>query len=236
MAIIANVVDGKLEYEYTDNSKKTNEPAGSEMGYDQFLQLLCAEMQHQDPLEPTTNTDYVAQMATFSQLEATLSLADAQQNNVANGLVGKQVILKVENETTGKTEFVDGKVDYVMYENGETLLSVNNGLYPISSLDTVADSDYYEATGLAKTFSNMITQLPGIDNMQSVYKGAIQDVRDVYESMTDYQKTFVNPDDLKILENVEAKLKELLKAEEESSKADGEAEGSDATEGTQGVS
>ena len=79
--IIAPVEDGKLNYEYTDNSKKNGiNPTGSTLGYDQFLQLLCAEMQYQDPLEPTSNTDYVAQMATFSQLEATLSLTETQEN------------------------------------------------------------------------------------------------------------------------------------------------------------
>ena len=46
MAIIAPVVDGKLEYNFTDNSNKNQINAtGSTLGYDQFLQLLCAEMQ-----------------------------------------------------------------------------------------------------------------------------------------------------------------------------------------------
>ena len=44
MPIIAPVEDGKLNYDYTDNSKKT-QATGSTLGYDQFLQLLCAEMQ-----------------------------------------------------------------------------------------------------------------------------------------------------------------------------------------------
>ena len=118
--IIASVENGKLNYEYTDNSKKNGiNPTGSTLGYDQFLQLLCAEMQYQDPLEPTSNTDYVAQMATFSQLEATLSLTQTQENANASNLVGKQVILKVTSETTGQTTYVDGRVDYVMYENGD---------------------------------------------------------------------------------------------------------------------
>ena len=92
--ITANVVNGKLEYDYTDSSKN-QKTQGSDLGYDQFLQLLCAEMQYQDPLEPTNNTDYVAQLATFSQLEATLGMQKTTENTMANDLVGKQVILKV---------------------------------------------------------------------------------------------------------------------------------------------
>ena len=76
--IIAPVENGKLVKDY---SKKKTESNGSEMGYDQFLTLLCAEMQYQDPLEPTSNTEYVAQLATFSQLEATLAMQETQENN-----------------------------------------------------------------------------------------------------------------------------------------------------------
>ena len=172
--IIAPVEDGKLNYNYTDNSKKNGiNPTGSTLGYDQFLQLLCAEMQYQDPLEPTSNTDYVAQMATFSQLEATLSLTETQENANASNLVGKQVILKVESETTGQTTYVDGRVDYVMYENGEVFLSVNDKLYPASSLDTVADSEYYEGVTLATSLKDMVNQLPLMDNLTLEWKTAI---------------------------------------------------------------
>ena len=61
----ASVENGKVK---TTKSKKSDESNNGTMGYDQFLTLLCAEMQYQDPLEPTSNTEYVAQLATFSQL------------------------------------------------------------------------------------------------------------------------------------------------------------------------
>ena len=67
----ASVENGKVK---TTTSKKSDESNNGTMGYDQFLTLLCAEMQYQDPLEPTSNTEYVAQLATFSQLEAMLGM------------------------------------------------------------------------------------------------------------------------------------------------------------------
>lgn len=220
-SIMAPVTDGQLEQVTAAQKEKEKEQqkngANGTMGYDQFLQLLCAEMQNQDPLEPTSNTDYVAQMATFSQVEATLSMADSQQNAVAHNLVGKQVILKVENSSTGKTEYVDGKVDYVMYsETGELMLSVNDKLYPFSSLDTVADLDYYEGVKLAQTFSEMVAILPSEDNLTSDYRGAVEEVREMYNSMTSYQQELVSDTDLAVLEAVEAKLNQILSIEKDS--------------------
>ena len=220
--IIASVEDGKLNYNYTDNSKKNGiTPTGSTLGYDQFLQLLCAEMQYQDPLEPTSNTDYVAQMATFSQLEATLSLTETQESANASNLVGKQVILKVTSETTGQTSYVDGRVDYVLYENGEVFLSVNDQLYPASSLDTVADSEYYEGVTLATTLKDMVGQLPLMDNLTFEWKTAVSQLRDIYNGMSSYQQQSVPDTTLATLTEYEKQMEALVKQSEENANKEG---------------
>lgn len=222
MAIIAPVEDGKLNYNYTNNANKNGlNPTGSKLGYDQFLQLLCAEMQYQDPMEPTSNTDYVAQMATFSQLEATLSLSESQEQSNASSLVGKQVILKVTSETTGETSYIDGRVDYVMYENGEVFLSVNDGLYPLSSLDTVADGEYYEGITMATAFKDMIGALPLEENLTVAYEKALKQLREIYDGMTSYQKQFVPDEALATLKKYEEKMAELLKQQEGQNPPDG---------------
>ena len=210
-SITAPVEDGKIVNAYT---KKKEETGGSNMGYDQFLTLLCAEMQYQDPLEPTSNTEYVAQLATFSQLEAMLGMQDTQKNEMANGLVGKYVILKPTDATTGKTTYVDGKVDYVMY---------------LDTLDTVADSDYYEAMGYAKSIENMLDQLPDLENITGSYETAIKQIRDLYDGLTDYQKGFVSDKSLLKLQQYEQKVKEFA---DRADAVSGEDEASDKTEDT----
>ena len=219
MPIIQEVKDGKFIESVT--SGKTEAQKSNELGYDQFLQILCAEMQYQDPLEPTSNTDYVAQMATFSQLEAMLSMSETEENSMASSLVGKQVILKVTSETTGATSYVDGRVDYVMYENGEIMLSVNDGLYPLSSLDTVADSEYYEGVTLASTFTNMIGELPLAENLTLAWDKAIVQLRELYDGMTSYQQQFVSDDAIKTLVSYEEKMQILKQQEEAGSTEDG---------------
>lgn len=68
---------------------------------DQFLKLLLAQLKHQDPLNPVDNTQFIAQLAQFSQLEQTKQMSSAlskfvTQQNVSNnsslvGLVGRRV-------------------------------------------------------------------------------------------------------------------------------------------------
>lgn len=214
MALVAPVQDGKLvdssasATSSSTSSSKASSSSTSGLDKEAFLQLLVAQMQYQDPLEPTDNTEYIAQLATFSQLEATQNLEDTVDKGMANNLVGKYVILNTTDKT-GNTSTVSGRVDYVMFENGEVYLAVNDGLYSLEDLDTVSDSDYYEAMEMANMFSLMVAKLPGIKNVTASDADTIANVRKVYDSMTAYQQGFVSSDALKTLEALEEKIKEL---------------------------
>ncbi|MXQ11679.1 flagellar hook assembly protein FlgD [Microvirga makkahensis] len=50
--------------QYASTAEKT-----STVSYDNFLRLLLTQMQNQDPTEPMKSTEYMAQLATFSQVE-----------------------------------------------------------------------------------------------------------------------------------------------------------------------
>lgn len=147
---------------------------------------------------------------------------------MANSLVGKQVILKTTNSATGATSYVDGRVDYVMYQNSKVYLSVNNSLYPLEDLDTVADSDYYEALALAKTFTKMVAELPELEHVTANSKSMIESVRKIYDDMTDYQKQYVDASDLKTLTDLETRLQEITK----NSSGDTDSTDSDKKDGT----
>lgn len=247
MAIIAKVENGKIDSSVSSDkvaAKNTNTNIGkSTLGYDEFLKLLTAEMQYQDPLEPTSNTDYVAQMATFSQLEATLSMkeslttsSDNTIKSMANQLVGQEVVVEDDESKTG---YADGIVDYVMYEDGEIYISVNDKLYSIDKLDTISTKDYYEAVVSANTLHSMITALPSISDITYSYKKAVEQIRELYDGFTDYQKKYVKDDDLDTLKQYESKMEELAKLEkkddtDESGSTEGTgSEGTtDSTEGT----
>src|SRR5919199_6689697 len=77
------------------------------LGKQDFLKLLMAQMQNQDPMKPMDDTQMIAQMAQFSALEATQALnATIQQNNniqtiaQAGGLIGKYIQANQSDGTT----------------------------------------------------------------------------------------------------------------------------------------
>lgn len=73
----------------------------SQVGQDTFLQLLIAQLEHQDPLSPMDNVQFTAQLAQFNTLEqmekmnqslqALLSAQEITNNVQAASLVGKEV-------------------------------------------------------------------------------------------------------------------------------------------------
>ena len=69
MAVNAVVKDGEIQQTAAETSAKKATKSNSGMDKDAFLQLLVAQMKYQDPLEPTSNTEYISQYATFSQVE-----------------------------------------------------------------------------------------------------------------------------------------------------------------------
>lgn len=56
-----------------------------------FLKLLMAEMSNQDPLEPTSNSEFISQLAQFSSMQYMLDSSKYAESNYAAGLVGKYV-------------------------------------------------------------------------------------------------------------------------------------------------
>ncbi|MCM1257419.1 MAG: flagellar hook capping protein [Roseburia sp.] len=199
--LMQEIKNGKVVETETlaDKADKASKELGKNSGLDKqaFLQLLVAQMQYQDPLEPMDNTEYISQLATFSTLEEMQNMRAATEQSYANNLVGKYVILNTDSGT------VHGKVDYVMYEKGNIFLAVNDGLYSIEDLDTVADSTYYEAVEMANLFSSLLAAMPSAKEFNSGNMSDFEKIKTLLESMNVYQQNFISEDDAK-------KYKELL--------------------------
>lgn len=94
-----------------NNTVKTEEKKDA-LGQDEFLTLLVAQLQNQDPLNPTDATEFTAQLAQYSQLEQLFnlndsmdSLATAQNNSErlsALSLIGQKVVVEGSQFSLGQ--------------------------------------------------------------------------------------------------------------------------------------
>ena len=143
--LIAPVVDGVVQQ--VKSAESASKAGKNELGKDAFLQLLVAQMQNQDPLEPQTDTEFVSQLATFSQLEQLQNLSASYETSQAFSLVGKNVILETTDQNN-KTFYQSGVVDFINVNGSKTKLSVNGSLYDMDQLYSVVDQQYLIEKGL----------------------------------------------------------------------------------------
>ncbi|MBD5493805.1 MAG: flagellar hook capping protein [Lachnospiraceae bacterium] len=232
--MIGKVEDGKIVQSDSaislakENSKKSN----STVDKDQFLQLLVAQMKYQDPLEPTSNTEYISQYATFSELEQMQNMSASLELARASSLVGQTVLMDV-TDSAGRTTTVQGNVDYVVYEANKAYLSINGELYSMDDLSTVADQKYLAAYSLAADFLNAYNKLPVYALLTIDDEEAVTKVNEMYQGMSDYEKKFITDDYVSGLKKLVDRMEELKKADEENKKLEAEkGENVDKTEGT----
>lgn len=95
--------------QYSSTTKNASTTQTNEMGQDEFLKLMIAELNNQNPLDPQDNGEFIAQLAQFSTVEGldklnntTEGMSDGMRSSQAlqaSALVGQSVI--VEGNETG---------------------------------------------------------------------------------------------------------------------------------------
>ena len=220
---VANIVNGEIQKNGVSAAEaKNNQTAKSgDLDKEAFLQLLVTQMKYQDPLEPTDNTEYVSQLATFSELEQMTNLVASSDLTRASQLVGQNVTVKQKNETTGEETLVGGKVDYVTVENGKGYLNIGDSKYSIDDLDSVVDEKYLNAFNLAEMFTKSMSDLPTLANLTTSYADVIDNLTQVLGDMDSYQKGFLSPVMLADFAKYQERMAELMHiAGAESAKSD----------------
>lgn len=126
---------------------KTEAKTDKELGKNEFLNLLVAQLNNQDPLSPQENGEFIAQLAQFSQvegieklntrMESLLTGYQSSQALQASSLVGRKVIVptdraQVDTAQTFKASAVlpasSGNVYVNIYDgNGALVNRVNLG-------------------------------------------------------------------------------------------------------------
>lgn len=214
MSLTAPVVDGEIQTTSTTTSTSTSTSSTSGTDKESFLQLLVAQMKYQDPLEPTSNTEYISQYAQFTQVEEMQNMSASMDLMRASGLVGQEVVIS-RTDDDGETTTIQGKVDYVTYENSKAYLSIDGSLYSIDDLANVIDQDYQDAYDLAEDFTEALESLPNVNSLTSDNLDTIDNLETVYNAMTEYQQGFLSTDTVTSLNSYIAKAAELRLAEEQ---------------------
>ena len=191
MALWQKVENGKVVDTSASATSSSKEKTNNNLDKEDFLNLLVAQMKYQDPLEPQSNTEYVAQLATFTQVEATENMVNTTENMQGSNLVGKTVIMRPTNSVTGETSDVMGVVDYMMKEGSNVYLSINGALYNLDDLYTVADTEYMDAVLIADDFETTISQMPDADHVSLADEETFKKIREQYDKLTDYQKEYI---------------------------------------------
>lgn len=102
-----------------------------QLGKDEFLKILVAQLGNQDPMKPMQDTEFIGQMAQFSSLEQMTNMNSSLNQFVSNQmqesitdhahLIGKQVEWRENGALTA------GKVTAVVYKEGSILAELEDG-------------------------------------------------------------------------------------------------------------
>lgn len=109
----------------------TSAKSAATVDYESFLKLLVAQMKNQDPTAPMESTEYVAQLATFSQVEQQVhmnkkldDILQASALSQASGLIGREVVSH-DSSVTGTVKEIK------LYSDGVVAVLESGGQIPI---------------------------------------------------------------------------------------------------------
>lgn len=208
LGLVEQMQDGKVvsEKKSTDNvtsetgSTTATNQSQTEKTKQMFLKILVAEMQYQDPTNPTDNTEYVKEMASLSQVESLQNMQSSIEESTSNAMAGKYVTVTDDDGNT-----VEGKVEYVTTVDNVKKVSIDGKLYDADNISSVYDESYYEDTQITSAFDALFAKLPSEANVTDSDKDLISNVSKVYDNLSDNQKNLLKS------ANVENVLKALKK-------------------------
>jgi flagellar basal-body rod modification protein FlgD len=121
-------------------SSTSSNPLQSLTNPNTFLNLLVAQLKYQDPLNPTSGTQFLSQTAQLTEVETMTQLqqsvsqeATQQQQTASTSMIGQTVSATLSDGTT-----VSGVVQGVaLTTSGGPTLNVDGTAVPLSAIQTV---------------------------------------------------------------------------------------------------
>lgn len=130
---------GPIGSSATSSSTSSQQTGVSGLNQNDFLQLLVAQMQNQDPTNPVSSDQFLQEMASFTEVVDLSQLQTLTQSLLTNevstqglALLGKQVTAQTSNGTQ-----ITGTVSELSMVNGQPMLTVNGTQVSVSQVVSV---------------------------------------------------------------------------------------------------
>jgi flagellar basal-body rod modification protein FlgD len=104
----------------------------SNLTQNDFLQLLVAQIQYQDPMNPQSDTQMASQMAQFTSLQQATQSTSSLGMMQANSLVGSNVTVQIDSQHTA-----NGVVTGVVLNNGTPQITVSGQNYGLNQVTSI---------------------------------------------------------------------------------------------------
>jgi flagellar basal-body rod modification protein FlgD len=118
----------------TSSTSSTGSIPSQTLSQADFLNLLVTQMSSQDPLNPESDTEFAAQLAQFSALQAAQNTSGTLSTIQASGLIGQTVGVAA----SGGAPASSGVVSSVQISSGVPEVTVNGQVYQLSQITSVS--------------------------------------------------------------------------------------------------
>ncbi|PKO15717.1 MAG: hypothetical protein CVU39_09340 [Chloroflexi bacterium HGW-Chloroflexi-10] len=120
-------------------SPQTNTKSYADFGSVEFMQLLMAQLQNQNPLEPMSDSDMMNQISSLNSLDELRSIkmimsesAVSNQSAYAASLIGKNVTAAFDDGST-----LEGLVSGTMVQGGMIYLQIGEQFAPLGNVISI---------------------------------------------------------------------------------------------------
>lgn len=119
----------------TNQVKKESKSA---LDIDDFLKLLSSQLSNQDMMNPNSDTEFIAQLAQFSSVQAMDTMAKLSNISQSTDLVGKTVVVAMY-DSNNKLHIEEGEVERVIIKEKNPIIFVNGKEYSYANVQEIKD-------------------------------------------------------------------------------------------------
>jgi flagellar basal-body rod modification protein FlgD len=125
------------------------------LNQDTFLKLLVAQLQNQDPMNPTDGTQFLTQTAQFTEVSSLQSIetANAQLLSTQQAMTGTSMIGKQISYTNSSGTTATGVVSSAAFGSSGVTLTVGSDQVPLANVISVSQAPASSSTSTSTTSS-----------------------------------------------------------------------------------